>query len=193
LPRTQAPAPRYFASQAAFRRWLEAHHASAKELWLGYYKKASGRPSVTHRQALDEALCFGWIDGVVKRIDDERFMQRFSPRTATSVWSVVNLKRMKELIAAGVVAPSGLKIYETRDPKRSGLYSYENRPKAFDAATERAFKAHRDAWRFFNAQPPGYRKLCVFFVMEAKKEETRKRRLERLITQSSEGKRILWT
>jgi uncharacterized protein YdeI (YjbR/CyaY-like superfamily) len=191
LPRAVPPSPRYFASQAALRRWLEAHHASSRELWIGYYKKASGRPSITHQQALDEALCFGWIDGVVKRLDDERFMQRFSPRTPTSVWSVVNLKRMAELIEQGVVSPHGRKVYEERDPRRSGLYSYENRPKAFDAAVERAFRAQKDAWTFFNAQPPGYRKLCVFFVMEAKKEETRMRRLERLIAASAKGKRML--
>src|SRR5262249_60697381 len=110
--------------------------------------------------------------------------------TKTSTWSVVNLKRMKELIAAGRVTKAGRDVYENRDPKRSGLYSYENRPKAFDAAIERAFKANNDAWSFFTAQPPGYRKLMVFFVMEAKKDETRLRRLERLVKASSEGKRL---
>src|SRR5438309_2174733 len=141
---------------------------------------------MNYKEALDEALCAGWIDGVRKSVDAESYVQRFSPRTKTSVWSVVNLKRVKELIAARRMTKVGLDVYRGRDPKRSGLYSYENRPKAFDATTERAFKANKDAWDFFNAQPPGYRKLCVFFVMEAKKDETRARRLERLMKVSSE-------
>jgi uncharacterized protein YdeI (YjbR/CyaY-like superfamily) len=183
--------PRHFPSQAEFRRWLAANGAKEKELWVGFYKKASGKGGMDYRQALDEALCAGWIDGVRKGVDAESYVQRFSPRTKTSIWSAVNLKRIKELIAAGRVTKAGLQVYESRDPKRAGLYSYENRPKAFDAAAERAFKANKDAWAFFDAQPPGYRKLCVFFVMEGKKEETRTRRLERLIKVSSEGKRIL--
>jgi uncharacterized protein YdeI (YjbR/CyaY-like superfamily) len=186
------PSPRYFASQTEWRRWLEAHHAVSRELWIGYYKKASGRPSITHQQALDEALCFGWIDGVVKRIDAERFMQRFSPRTATSVWSAVNLKRMQELIDAGRATKAGRDAFDGRDPKRSGLYSYENRPKTFDAVAERAFKADAKAWAFFNEQPPGYRKVCVFFVMEAKRDATRARRLATLIDLSAKGKRMTW-
>jgi uncharacterized protein YdeI (YjbR/CyaY-like superfamily) len=183
--------PRHFKSSNEFRQWLAANGTKKKELWIGFYNKASGRGGMNYREALDEALCAGWIDGVRKGFDAERYVQRFSPRTKTSVWSVVNLKRMKELIAADRVTKIGLEVYEGRDPKRSGLYSYENRPKAFDAAVERAFKANKDAWAFFTAQPPGYRKVCVFFVMEAKKEETRARRLERLMKVSSEGKRIL--
>ena len=183
--------PRHFAPQDEFRRWLAANGAREKELLVGFYKKASGKGGMNYREALDEALCAGWIDGVRKSVDAQSYVQRFSPRTKTSVWSVVNLRRMKELIAAKRVTKAGLDVYENRDPKRSGLYSYENRPKAFDAVVERAFKAKKDAWTFFNAQPPGYRKLCVFFVMEAKKKETRMRRLERLIKVSSEGKRLL--
>ena len=183
--------PRHFESAAEFRRWLVKNGAKEKELWVGFYRKALGKGGMDYKQALDEALCAGWIDGVRKSIDAKRYVQRFSPRTKTSIWSDVNLKRMKELIAARRVTKAGLAVYEGRDPKRQGLYSYENRPRAFDAATERAFKANRDAWAFFNAQPPGYRKVCIFFVMEAKKEETRLRRLERLMNVSSEGKRIL--
>jgi uncharacterized protein YdeI (YjbR/CyaY-like superfamily) len=183
--------PRHFTSRNEFRRWLGANGTKEKEIWVGFYKKSSGKGGMNYKDALDEALCAGWIDGVRKGFDAESYVQRFSPRTKTSVWSVVNLKRIKELIAAGRVTKVGRDVYENRDPKRSGLYSYENRPKVFDAAVERAFKANREAWAFFNAQPPGYRKLCVFFVMEAKKEETRARRLERLMKVSSEGKRIL--
>jgi uncharacterized protein YdeI (YjbR/CyaY-like superfamily) len=183
--------PRHFASPAEFRRWLADHGTTATELWVGFYTKTSGKTGMNYREALDEALCAGWIDGVRKSVDADSYVQRFSPRTKTSVWSAVNLKRMTELIEAGRATKTGLAVYENRDPKRSGLYSYENRPKAFDAATERAFRADKAAWAFFNAQPPGYRKVCIFFVMEAKKDETRLRRLERLMKVSSEGKRIL--
>jgi uncharacterized protein YdeI (YjbR/CyaY-like superfamily) len=184
--------PRHFKSQAEFRRWLAANGAKARELWVGFYKKASGKSGMGYKEAVDEALCAGWIDGLKKRVDEASYVHRFSPRTATSTWSAVNLRRMKELIAAKRVTKAGLTAYEQRDPKRAGLYSYENRPKSFDAATARAFKANTAAWTFFNAQPPGYRKLCVFFVMEAKKEETRARRLDMLINASAEGKRMQW-
>jgi uncharacterized protein YdeI (YjbR/CyaY-like superfamily) len=184
--------PRHFGSAAEFRRWLADHGASTKELWVGFYKKASGKGGLGYKDAVDEALCAGWIDGVKKRVDDERYTHRFSPRTASSIWSAVNLKRMKELIAAGRVTAAGLETYERRDPARADLYSYENRPKAFDAAATRAFKANSEAWAFFNAQPPGYRRLCVFFVMEAKKDSTRARRLETLIAASAKGKRMQW-
>ncbi len=183
--------PRHFRKPEDFRRWLAANGTKEKEIWVGFYRKALDKVGMDYREALDEALCAGWIDGVRKTVDAERYVQRFSPRTKTSVWSVVNLKRVKELVAAGRMTKVGLEVYENRDPRRSGLYSYENRPKAFDRPTERAFKANKDAWAFFNAQPPGYRKVCVFFVMEGKKEETRLRRLERLIKLSSEGKRLL--
>ena len=187
----QLMTPCHFASGAEFRRWLAKNGAAAREIWVGFYRKTSGKGGMDYRQALDEALCAGWIDGVRKSFDAERYVQRFSPRTKTSTWSDVNLKRIKELIAARRVTKAGLAVYESRDPKRQGLYSYENRPRAFDAATERVFKANTGAWAFFSAQPPGYRKVCTFFVMEAKKEETRLRRLERLMKVSSEGKRIL--
>lgn len=184
--------PRHFTSQAEFRRWLSANGAKARELWVGFYKKGSGRGGIGYKEAVDEALCFGWIDGIKKRVDDASYTHRFTPRTASSIWSAVNLRRMKELIAAGRVTKAGLEAHERRDPKRAGLYSFESRPKTFDATTTRLFKANAGAWTFFHAQPPGYRKLCVFFVMTAKKEETRLRRLEMLIKVSSEGKRMQW-
>jgi uncharacterized protein YdeI (YjbR/CyaY-like superfamily) len=186
------PAPRYFSSRAAFRRWLERHHASASELWVGFYKKASGKGGISYKEAVDEALCFGWIDGIVKRVDEASYTHRFTPRVAGSIWSAANLKRMKDLIALGVVAKAGLDVFERRDPKKSGLYSFENRPKKLDAPLEREFRANAPAWTFFRAQPPGYQKLCVFFVMSAKKENTRRRRLELLITTSAGGKRMSW-
>jgi uncharacterized protein YdeI (YjbR/CyaY-like superfamily) len=192
MARKELSGPRHFRSAEEFRGWLADHGASASELWVGFYKKASGKGGIGYKEAVDEALCAGWIDGLKKRVDDQRYMHRFTPRTATSIWSAVNLKRIKELIAGGRVTKAGLEVYEKRDPRRSGLYSFENRPKAFDATVARAFKANTAAWAFFNAQPPGYRKLCVFFVMEAKKEETRLRRLQRLIDASAKGKRMQW-
>jgi uncharacterized protein YdeI (YjbR/CyaY-like superfamily) len=184
--------PRYFTSQADFRRWLETHHASESELLVGFYKKASGKGGLGYKEAVDEALCFGWIDGIKKRVDEASYTHRFSPRRPRSIWSAINLKRMKELIALGVVSTAGLETYEGRDPKRAGLYSFENRPQTFDAAIEKAFKANARAWTFFLAQPPGYRKVCTFFVMSAKKEETRLRRLEVLMKASSKGQRLEW-
>ena len=184
--------PRYFTSQADFRRWLEAHHASAPELLVGFYKKASGKGGLGYKEAVDEALCFGWIDGIKKRVDGERYTHRFTPRRPGSIWSAINLKRMKELIAGGVVSKMGLETYERRDPKKAGLYSFENRPQVFDAAMARRFKANGRAWSVFRAQPPGYQRVCTFFVMSAKKEETRLRRLELLMNVSSKGRRLEW-
>jgi len=184
--------PRYFESSADFRAWLDEHGTSTPELWVGFYKKASGHGGLTYKEALDEALCVGWIDGVRKRVDAASFVQRFSPRTATSIWSTVNLKRMKELLASGRVAPVGRKVYERRDPKRTQQYSFENKPASFDAALTRRFKANPRAWTFFREQPPGYQKVLTFWVMSAKKEDTRLRRLDALIKDSAEGKRITW-
>jgi uncharacterized protein YdeI (YjbR/CyaY-like superfamily) len=184
--------PRYFKSQADFRRWLEAHHASAPELLVGFWKKDSGKGGLGYKEAVDEALCFGWIDGIKKRVDDSSYTHRFTPRRRGSIWSAINLKRMKELIASGLVSKAGLETYEGRDPKKAGLYSFENRPQAFDPAIEKTFRANARAWTFFLAQPPGYRKVCIFFVMSAKKEETRLRRLEVLMNASSKGQRLEW-
>jgi uncharacterized protein YdeI (YjbR/CyaY-like superfamily) len=192
LPRSGDCSPRFFASRADFRRWLVQHHDSARELSVGFYKKGSGRGGLDYKEAVDEALCFGWIDGLKKRIDAVSYMHRFSPRTPSSIWSAVNLKRMKELIAEGRVAKPGLAAYEQRDPKRSGLYSFENRPQVLDPPLERRFRANARAWTFFRAQPPGYQKVCVWFVMSAKKDETRLRRLETVIKVSSEEKRLKW-
>jgi uncharacterized protein YdeI (YjbR/CyaY-like superfamily) len=182
--------PRYFKSQADFRRWLEAHHASERELVVGFYKKASGKGGIGYKEAVDEALCFGWIDGIKKRVDEASYTHRFTPRRAGSIWSAINLKRMNELIALGLVSTAGLDTFERRDPKKAGLYSFENRPQAFDAVIARAFKANARAWAFFRAQPPGYQRILTFWIMSAKKEETRLRRLDVLVRRSAEGKRM---
>jgi len=180
----------YFKTAAEFRRWLAAHHATERELLVGFYKKASGMGGLGYKEAVDEALCFGWIDGVKKRVDDSRYTHRFTPRSATSTWSLINARRVKELIALKRMKKPGLAAWARRDPKRTGIYSFENRPKVWDAALEREFKQHAAAWTFFRAQPPGYQRLMVFFVMSAKQPQTRRRRLDVLIRRSAEGTRL---
>ena len=182
--------PRFFGSAADFRRWLEANHAAFRELWVGFNKKASGKGGITYPEALDEALCFGWIDGVRKTVNADRFTIRFTPRRAGSVWSRVNLRHFERLKALDRVAPSGLKTHAQRDPAKSGLYSFENLPHRLAVADERRFKANRAAWRFFQAQPPGYQRVAIFWVTDAKREKTRARRLAQLISDSANGRRL---
>jgi uncharacterized protein YdeI (YjbR/CyaY-like superfamily) len=182
--------PRFFKSQAAFRAWLEKHGASTKELWIGYYKKSSGKSGLVYRQALDEALCFGWIDGVVKRIDEHCYMQRWTPRTLKSKWSLVNLKRVEDLIKEGLMAEPGLKAFRERDPKRQTLYLYEQQDAPLDPAYAKRLRAHARAWTFFEAQPPGYKRLMIRRIMSGKKEETRERRLADLIRVCAAKKRM---
>jgi uncharacterized protein YdeI (YjbR/CyaY-like superfamily) len=185
------PSPRFFAGPAEFRAWLEAHHASAVELWVGFHRKGTGRPSLTWPESVAEALCFGWIDGVRKSLDAESYVIRFTPRKPQSVWSAVNLAKMEELVAASRVAPAGLAAWERRTAKRSAIYSYEQRHEAvFDPALERRFRAATRAWAFFAAQPPGYRQLATWWVASAKREETRARRLAQLIECSAAGERL---
>jgi uncharacterized protein YdeI (YjbR/CyaY-like superfamily) len=182
---------RYFRTAGAFRRWLAAHHATEKELLVGFYKKASGKPGISYKEAVDEALCFGWIDGVKKRVDEHRYTHRFTPRKPGSIWSLINAQRVTELIVLKRMAKPGLTVFQNRDSKKTQLYSFENRPSTFDAALERTFKTHTAAWTFFSAQPPGYRRVLTFWVMSAKQQETRERRLAVLVKGSAEGKRIL--
>ena len=183
-------APKFFATPAAFRRWLESHHGSATELWVGFWKKDSGRKGMSYEQAVDEALCFGWIDGLVKRHDELSYKQRFSPRKPTSVWSAINIGKVERLKAAGRMAAPGLEAFEKRDPRRTGVYSFENRDVRFSPEIEKRFRAGRKAWAFFEKQPPGYRRLMAFWVMSAKRDETRERRLARLVATSAAGKRV---
>ena len=182
--------PRFFKSQADFRAWLERHGSIKKELWIGYYKRSSGKGGLVYRQALDEALCFGWIDGVVHRIDAHSYMQRWTPRTRTSRWSLVNLKRIRELIAEGLVAKAGMDAFAARDPKRQTDYLYEQQDRPLAPAYERRFKSNKRAWEFFQAQPPGYQRLCLRRIMSAKKEETREKRLAETIELSAAHKRL---
>jgi uncharacterized protein YdeI (YjbR/CyaY-like superfamily) len=182
--------PRFFKSPAAFRAWLEKRHDTTRELWVGFYRKASGRTGIAYLEAVDEALCFGWIDGIKKRLDEERYMHRFTPRKSDSTWSVVNTKRAKALIKLGRMAPAGHDVFRQRDRSRTALYSYERAHPVFNAAIEAAFRANAPAWTFFHAQPPGYQKLLTFWVMSARRDETRRRRLARLVTLSAAGKRV---
>lgn len=182
--------PTFFASAADFRRWLERHHATASELWVGYYKKASGRGGMVYAEAVDEALCFGWIDGLTKSIDADRYMQRFTPRKARSTWSNVNVAHVARLTAAGRMHPAGLAAFAARDAKKTGIYSFEQRPEKFPAALEKIFRAQRAAWTFWQTQPPGYRRTALWWVISAKQESTRERRLAQLIAVSAGHRRL---
>jgi uncharacterized protein YdeI (YjbR/CyaY-like superfamily) len=182
--------PKFFPTPADFRRWLDTHHADASELWVGFHKKASGRPSLTWPESVDEALCVGWIDGLRKSVDDQSYMIRFTPRKTGSIWSAVNTRRVPELIREGRMRPAGLKAYEARDPKKTAVYSFEREAAAFDPAAQKRFKANRAAWTFFQSQPPGYRRVATFWVMSAKQDATRARRLDALIRDSAAGQRV---
>lgn len=181
----------FFATPAEFRRWLAEHHESARELWVGFYKKTSGRPSITWPESVDEALCFGWIDGVRKSLGAEAYVIRFTPRQRASTWSKVNTGRIQALIGAGRVHASGLRAFESRDAKKSGIYSFEQRASAALRPVElKQFRANAGAWRFFQAQPAGYRKTAIWWIVSAKRPETRARRLATLIADSAAGQRL---
>jgi uncharacterized protein YdeI (YjbR/CyaY-like superfamily) len=183
--------PTFFATPGEFRTWLETHHVCEQELWVGYYKKESGRPSMTWPESVDEALCFGWIDGLRKRIDAASYMIRFTPRSPRSTWSAVNINRVTELAQLGKMQPAGLKAFAERAEDRSGIYAYENRKQAaLNEADEQRFRGNAEAWAFFQAQPAGYRSTAIWWVITAKKEETRQSRLSRLIDDSALGRTL---
>ncbi len=183
--------PTFFATPSEFRAWLEKHHDTSQELWVGYYKKSSGKPSITWPESVDEALCFGWVDSVRNGIDDERYTNRFTPRRPRSTWSATNIKRAKELIELGLMRPAGLRAFEARTDDRSAIYSYEQRHAATLAEEfERQFRANKKAWDFFLSRPPSYRKAAIYWVMSAKKEETRRKRFATLIADSKRGRTV---
>jgi uncharacterized protein YdeI (YjbR/CyaY-like superfamily) len=182
--------PTFFATPAAFRRWLEKNHDTSKELWVGFYKKDSGKPSITWPESVDQALCFGWIDGVRKSVAADSYMIRFTPRKPASIWSTVNTKRAKELRKLGLMNEAGLQAFERRDVKKTQQYSFERDTVEFTAELQKRFQANRKAWAFFQKQPPGYRKLGTWYVMSAKQDDTRLRRLVRLMAESESGRRI---
>jgi uncharacterized protein YdeI (YjbR/CyaY-like superfamily) len=180
---------RYLESASEFRTWLEGNHDGSQELWIGFYKTSASKRGITYSEAVDQALCFGWIDAVRKRIDDDRYVIRFTPRKSHSKWSKVNLERVAELKKLGRMTPAGLKAFEEREKDASNTYSYED-DQQLDPALEKQLRANARAWDFFQAQPPGYRKIVSHWVMSAKREETRSQRLSELIEGSEKGQRL---
>jgi uncharacterized protein YdeI (YjbR/CyaY-like superfamily) len=180
----------FFRDAGHFRRWLEEHHDRHTELWVGFYRKGTGQRGLDYPTAVDLALCFGWIDGIRKGLDEVSYINRFTPRKARSIWSRVNIAKVEALIARGEMHQAGLDAYAKRDDARSGVYSFEKRPEAFPSAMERRFRANRAAWSFFGQQPPGYRRLAIWWVSSAKRDETRERRLAQLIDVSARGMRL---
>lgn len=181
----------YFASSAEFRTWLAKHHAKHDELVVGFHKRASGKPSMTWPESVDEALCFGWIDGVRRNVDEERYTIRFTPRRPRSIWSNKNIARMRELIAERRVQPAGVTAFEARTRDRSGVYSFEQRKAlALSPAQTKQLAANKAAAAFFHAQPPWYQRAAVHWIVSAKREETRASRLETLIADSAAGRSI---
>jgi len=182
--------PRLFDTPADLRLWLEANHASTLEIWLRLRKSGATCAGITYAEAVDLALCFGWIDGVRHPFDYQYFSVRFTPRKPRSIWSKVNLRHYERLERMALVAPAGRAAFEQRDPKRSGLYSFESRPKALPPAYRRIFQENPAAWAFFTAQPPWYQRTATFWVVSAKQEATRQRRLAQLIADSAQGQRL---
>jgi len=181
--------PVYFPAPDTFRSWLEEHHASAAELWVGYHKVGTGTPSMTWPESVDEALCFGWIDGLRRRVDDERYAIRFTPRRRDSVWSRVNLGRVDVLIAEGRMRPAGLAAFEARRSDEVG-YTDAERPQELPEGYARIFRERDEAaWAFFMAQSPSYRRTAIGWVLAAKRDETRLRRLAQIVEASAAGQR----
>jgi uncharacterized protein YdeI (YjbR/CyaY-like superfamily) len=180
-----------FATAAAFRRWLERHHATVTELVVEFFTKASGRGGLTYPEALDEALCFGWIDGIRQKTAAETYTIRFTPRRRGSIWSNVNVRHVARLTAAGKMHAAGRRVFAARTDAKTGIYSFENRPQKFPSALEKIFRAYPPGWKFWLAQPPGYQRLAIWWVISAKQEETRQRRLAKIIALSAAGRRLI--
>ena len=186
-----SPRPSFFPSPAEFRAWLAQHHDKQQELLAGFYKVATGKASITWNESVDEALCYGWIDGVRKRLSDEAYTIRFTPRRPDSFWSKKNIASMERLLAEGRVQPAGLAAYQARKGEKSGAYSFEQAQAPELSPQHRAaFQAEQPAWEFFQAQPPGYRKTMIHWIMSAKQEKTQLRRLQRVIEASAQAQRV---
>lgn len=185
------PEAKFFTSQEELRDWLELHHGTETELWVGFYRKATGKQAFTWSEAVDQVLCFGWIDGVRRPLNDEAYIQRFTPRRPTSNWSAVNVNKVAELTKKGLMRPAGITAFERRRRDKTAIYSYERRSEArFDDDQLALFKAHPAAWEFFSSQAPSYRTTATYWVVSAKKPETRARRLAALIEDSGAGRRL---
>lgn len=183
--------PQFFATENDFRHWLDKNYNKETELLVGFYKVATGKPSMTWSQSVDQALCYGWIDGVRKSTDDESYTIRFTPRKSSSIWSAININKIDELTKKGLMKPAGFKAFEKRKEEKSKIYSHEQEVSAeLSPEFEASFKANAPAWDFFSSQAPWYRKVMVHLVMSAKQEKTKLSRLEKLIQASAEGKRL---
>ena len=181
----------FFATQEAFRAWLKKYHKKETELIVGFYKVGSGKPSMTWSQSVDQALCFGWIDGIRKSINDESYSIRFTPRKRTSTWSAINIKKVEELRKKGLMTEEGQQAFDARTAGKSGLYSHENEFRDLNPEFKKQFKKNKKAWAFFNEQPPSYKKVMIHWIMNAKQEKTRLSRLEKTIAVSEQQKRML--
>ena len=179
--------PKFFSTPAQFRQWLEQHHDRLSELLVGFHKKSSGKKSITYAEALDEALCLGWIDGVRKNLDETSYTIRFTPRKPRSIWSLVNVNHVERLKKEGRMHAAGLDAYARRDPKRTGIYAFENEPKQLSPAYEKTFRQNKKAWKFFEEMAPSLKKVSIYWIMSAKKEETQLRRLKQVIENSEKG------
>ena len=180
----------FFESPRAFRAWLKSDHAKKTELLVGIYGKNSGKGGITYAEALDEALCFGWIDGVRKNVDEVSYSIRFTPRKSGSIWSLINVAHVERLLAANRMTAAGIKAFEARKPHKTGIYSFEQKKHALESAQEQKFRANKKAWAFWELQPPGYRRVSMHWVTSAKLEATRERRLAQLIADSAAGLRL---
>jgi uncharacterized protein YdeI (YjbR/CyaY-like superfamily) len=182
--------PVFFAKQSDLRKWFEENYKEKTEILVGYYKVASGKPSITWSQSVDEALSFGWIDGVRRSIDKESYCIRFTPRNPKSIWSAINIKKAEELIRLGLMRKEGLELYKNRKVEKSEVYSYENKPQMLPPEFEKKFKENKNAWTFFSKQAPSYKKTIYFWILSAKQEATRSSRLNKVITESELNKRV---
>lgn len=179
--------PLFFKDQSAFRKWLERHHKREKEVIVGYYKVGSGKPSMTWPESVDQALCFGWIDGVRRSIDHQSYQIRFTPRKPRSIWSEVNIRKVEALIKNKLMQPEGLAAFQKRVDDRSAVYSYETAPDQLNPEYEKIFRRNRKAWKYFSQLPPSYRKTSISWIMSARQEVTRKKRLQAMIDDSARG------
>jgi len=180
----------FFRTPAELRAWFDTHHATERELWVGFHKRATGKTSVSWSESVDEALCVGWIDGIRKRIDADTYKIRFTPRKPTSTWSKINIDKVAALKKAGRMRPAGLKAHGARRPNKVGIYSYEQRTPDLDEPYRTLLRRNKAAWTFFEAQPPSYKKMIGWYIHSAKREETRLARLRKLEAASARGKRL---
>jgi uncharacterized protein YdeI (YjbR/CyaY-like superfamily) len=183
--------PAFFPKQSDFRKWLEKNHLKEKELLVGFYKVGSGKPSITWPQSVDEALCFGWIDGIRRSIDDESYSIRFTPRKPKSIWSAVNIKKMADLKKKGLLKPEGIAAFEKREEHRSKVYAYEKAPAKLSSSFEKQLKANKKAFDFFKRLAPSLQRVYIHWIMSAKQEKTQISRMEKLIRESEAGRKLV--